>query len=118
MSRKISWIEHHSADSEASSAFYGKLLDVETQPTDMGDHNDYTAMNGDAHSFGLIQSFKGLDGYTGWLLFFTVDELAGEKVKALEMGATAVLEDPGGEHYGPWCAMKDPQGVMFVLFQE
>ena len=59
-------------------------------------------------SFGLIQSFEGLDGFTGWLLFFTVDDLAVDKKKALDMGATVVKEDPGGEHYGPWSAMKDP----------
>jgi predicted enzyme related to lactoylglutathione lyase len=118
MSSFPAWFEHHSEDSESSQTFYGKLLHAKTDPTDMGDHKDYTATVGDDGSFGIIQSFKGLEGYRGWLPFFAVEHLASEKDRGLALGAELVAEDPGGEHYGPWCIFKDPQGLLFALYQD
>mgnify|MGYP002623636508 CR=1 FL=1 len=85
--------------------------------TEAGHHDDWTAMNGNDAVFGIIQSFPGFEGYKGWLPYFIVEDIFSAKARAEKSGAKELHHIVTAEGYGVWCALRDPQGVPFALFQ-
>jgi|GEM_PF-4153032 len=113
----IGWYEHHSGDASESKDFYQKVCNWTMEPTEMDDHDDWTAVQDGIPVFGLIQDFPGFEGYRGWLPYFMVDDLAGARERALAAGASEIHPVVENEGEGAWCALSDPDGVPFALYQ-
>ncbi len=116
----LGWLEHHSGDSEKAQSFYHGLIGYDAmEPCDMGDHNDYSAMRDGEPVFGLIQKFKNLENFTGWMPYLIVDDLDAALARAVELGAEVVhpISRQEGCAAG-WCAVKDPCGALVALYQE
>ncbi|MCU0315087.1 MAG: VOC family protein [Fimbriimonadaceae bacterium] len=113
----MGWFEHHSSDSRKAKDFYGQLFTWEWESTEMGDHDDFTALMGDEAVMGLIQSYPGLENYSGWLPYFVVQDVAASLEKAARLGGDIVVPLESAEGYGSFVVMKDPGGAVFALFQ-
>lgn len=109
------WNELLTDDGEAAYPFYGKVLGVSTEETDMGS-GPYTVFKvGDAMVGGsMAPPMEGIPNH--WLTYFAVADLEETLDKARKLGGK-VLSGPNPTPIGPMATVSDPQGAVFSLFE-
>ncbi|MCB0826390.1 MAG: hypothetical protein KDC26_09390 [Armatimonadetes bacterium] len=111
------WYEHHSDDAKSVRDFYSKIFPYKMEATDMEDHEDYTAMVGDQAIFGMIQSYPGMEGSSGWMPYIVVENCEKSMNDAIEAGADLIVPREEAEGYGSFCVVRDPWGALLAIFE-
>ncbi len=109
------WNELITSDGDAAIAFYGAVVGITPEATDMGD-GSYTLLKvGDQMVGGtMAPPMEGIPNH--WHVYFGVADIDAAVAKARELGAT-VLNGPFDTPVGKMAALADPQGAMFSLHQ-
>lgn len=112
----ISWPELMSNDPEASAKFYTSVFGWDCKVTPMAT-GDYTvAQVGGAGMAGIMK--KPDPGHpTAWSFYVTVDDAKASLKKAVELGATTILETMDIPEVGIFCGIQDPQGAVILMME-
>jgi len=109
------WNELLTDDGETAYAFYGKVLGLTAEVTDMGT-GPYTLLKvGDDMVGGsMAPPMEGIPNH--WHVYFAVEDMEASLEKARQLGAK-VMNGPMPTPIGPMATISDPQGAVFSLFQ-
>lgn len=109
------WNELLTDDGETAYAFYGKVLGVTTEVTDMGT-GPYTLLKvgGEMVAGSMAPSMEGLPNH--WHVYFAVEDMDASLEKVRQLGGQ-VINGPMPTPIGPMATISDPQGAVFSLFQ-
>ena len=109
------WNELLTDDGEAAYPFYGEVVGLTTEVSDMGG-NPYTVFKAGDEMVGgsMAPPMEGIPNH--WHVYFAVEQMDPALEKARELGAT-VINGPMATPIGPMATLSDPQGAIFSLFQ-
>jgi predicted enzyme related to lactoylglutathione lyase len=109
------WNELLTDKPEAAYAFYGEVLGLVAEASDLGDM-PYTVLKvGDDMVAGsMLPPMEAVPNH--WHVYFAVAAMAPALEKARQLGA-AVLNGPIPTPIGPMATLRDPQGAIVSLFE-
>ncbi len=109
------WNELVTAETDKAVVFYGAILGLEGEATDMGT-GPYTTFNvgGEAVAGSMLPPEDGIPSH--WAVYFGTADTAATCEKAKELGG-AVEAGPFDTPIGPMAVIRDPQGAYFSVFQ-
>lgn len=114
----VGWLDITVDDATNLRDFYADVVGWTFQGHSMGDYEDYVMMAGDTAVGGICHKRGGNAQMPGqWLVYITVPDLDAAVKKAEARGAK-ILDGPravGGQ--GKFCALQDPSGAAFALYQ-
>jgi uncharacterized protein len=109
------WSELASSDPEAAKKFYGDMFGWTYMDAPMP-NGVYTIFKYDGNdAAALYQAPAGMPPH--WGVYFSAPELEASTAKAGELGGTVVMGPQDLGFPGSMSVIKDPQGVMFSLWQ-
>jgi len=108
------WNELLTDDIETATAFYGDVLGLTVEASDLGG-NPYTVfkVGDDMVAGSMPPPMKDITNH--WHVYFAVEDIDAALAKARELGAD-VFNGPIPTPIGPMATLSDPQGAMFSLF--
>jgi predicted enzyme related to lactoylglutathione lyase len=109
------WNELLTDDGETAYAFYGQVVGLTSEISDMGG-NPYTLLKvGDDMVAGSMPPpMEGIPNH--WHVYFAVESMGPALDKAQQLGGK-VMNGPMTTPIGPMATVSDPQGAMFSLFE-
>ncbi len=109
------WNELLTDKGEAAYAFYGEVLGLTTEVSDMGG-NPYTLFKagGEMVAGSMPLPMENIPNH--WHVYFAVEHMDPALEKARQLGAK-VLNGPMSTPIGPMATLSDPQGAVFSLFE-
>ncbi len=109
------WNELLTDNGEAAYAFYGDVLGLTTEVSDMGG-NPYTLFKagGEMVAGSMPPPVEGILNH--WHVYFAVEAMDAALDKARQLGAKVVM-GPMPTPIGPMATLSDPQGAIFSLFE-
>lgn len=107
------WDELQSPDVEAAKHYYGELLGWEAKEFAEG----YDVLHaGDAQAGGLMRKPDGTPGAV-WISYIAVDDTDTATARALELGASVLLEPTSMKNVGRFSILADPTGAAIGLYK-
>ncbi|MFZ2056705.1 MAG: VOC family protein [Acidimicrobiales bacterium] len=108
------WNELLTDDGEAACAFYGEVLGLTSELSDMGG-SPYTLfkVGDDMVAGSMPPPMEGIPNH--WHVYFAVEDIDAALATARDLGAD-VVNGPMPTPIGPMATLSDPQGAMFSLF--
>jgi hypothetical protein len=109
------WNELLTDNGEAAYAFYGDVLGLTTEVSDMGG-NPYTLFKAGGEMVGgsMPPPMEGILNH--WHVYFAVEHMDPALETARRLGAK-VINGPMPTPIGPMATLSDPQGAIFSLFE-
>ena len=109
------WNELLTDNGEAAYAFYGDVLGLTTEVSDMGG-NPYTLFKAGGEMVGgsMPPPMEGILNH--WHVYFAVEAMDAALEKARQLGAK-IVNGPMPTPIGPMATLSDPQGAIFSLFE-
>jgi len=108
------WNELLTDDGEAACAFYGEVLGLTSELSDMGGSPYILFKVGDDMVAGSMPPpMEGIPNH--WHVYFAVEDIDAALAKARDLGAN-VVNGPMPTPIGPMATLSDPQDAMFSLF--
>lgn len=113
------WCDITVDDADRLAKFYEKVMGWEASPVDMGGYNDYVMMKADGTPAGGICHNKGVNSGipSGWLPYFTVDDLDAAIESAESLGGARVGDI---KHHGSdrFCVLRDSAEHHCAIYQK
>ena len=111
------WADLSTGDVPAASAFYSGLLGWKIAPGE-NDPSGYLHISNGETMIGGVPPAHMSDPHAPphWLLYFLVDDCDARTLKAVSLGAKALMPPSSIEHVGRMSVVADPQGATFALF--
>lgn len=108
-----SWSEYNGTDAKAARSFYTKVLGWKIDEMPMGDGSTYHTVKIGEDSVGGF-SPTAMPA-SGWVTYFTCDDVDARYKKAVEAGAKTMAEPFDVPGVGRMCHLFDPTGAVFAL---
>jgi uncharacterized protein len=110
-----SWIDVVQPDLKAAQEFYGGLLGwtfQEWSNVELGHTYLLALLDGE-----VAAGLSSREGEVAWRTYVTVDDLDAATDAALNSGASLVIPKSASADDGRWCAVRDPAGAEFGLWE-
>ena len=116
---RVGWIDMTVENASETRDFYAAVVGLVPEPVSMGGYDDYSMMipgSGEA-SAGICHA-RGSNAAipSGWLIYFTVENVDASAATCVEQGGEIVVE-PRGLAGGRFCVIRDPNGAVAALYQ-
>ena len=113
------WEELHTPDPDAAKAFYAEVFGWQASDMDMGDLGTYVllGLGGDDNLAGILRKPDEQPGPAYWLTYLGTEDADASTAKAIELGATQLLEPTSMQGVGRFSILVDPTGATFGLYQ-
>ena len=120
------WYELHTSDVDGAIAFYRELVGWSTDALQMGPDMTYHLIvpeqvdDEQANAggiMGMMQPHRESGEPSRWFTYFNVDDCEAAHARALELGATSVMEPHDIPGAGRSCWVSDPQGALIALMK-
>jgi predicted enzyme related to lactoylglutathione lyase len=112
----LCWNELASPDPETSSTFYSRLFGWTSERFDEGGMEYLTVKNSDGRANGGIRRAASTEPCY-WLVYFGTDDIEAALDRLRELGGRQLMDEPMALPMGTLCAVQDPQGAVFALYQ-
>lgn len=110
-----SWVEYNGKDPEGMRKFYTDVLGWSVTDMPMADGSSYAYI-------GIGE--QGVGGFSprpmeqsGWIVYLTVDDVDARFKKAVDAGATAMMEPFDAPGVGRMCHLMDPTGAPIAFIK-
>ncbi|HXQ18623.1 MAG TPA: VOC family protein [Acidimicrobiales bacterium] len=111
----VLWNELMTDDPKKAVAFYGQVVGVGSEGTDIGG-TPYTLLTVNGSTVGGVTTPSMLGAPNHWHVYFGTGDVAASVQRATELGAT-VLSPPSTSPIGTSATLRDPQGAVFSVFK-
>lgn len=113
------WDELMAIDVEAAKRFYGAVVGWTAADMDMGEMGTYTLLNraGDVNAAGLMPKPADMPGPAVWLTYVATDDVDATVARAIDLGASVIVEGMDIPSVGRIAVLSDPTGGAFGLFR-
>lgn len=115
------WFELSSTDPQSSFNFYSQLFGWNRTDMDLGAMGTYSFLsnaNGTIGAFCDMQpDLKAHGAPSYWAVYFSVDQCDASTSRAVELGASVVMQPMDVSSHGRLSILTDPEGAMFCLWQ-
>jgi predicted enzyme related to lactoylglutathione lyase len=115
------WMELATTNAPAAREFYGSIFGWTANIQDMGPSGEYTIFQLDgkdssaSYTLQAEQTNQGVPPH--WMLYIAVANADEAAAKATALGATVIMGPFNVMEHGRMVVIKDPQGVMFTVWQ-
>jgi predicted enzyme related to lactoylglutathione lyase len=116
----IGWMDLTVANAPAVRDFYKAVVGWDVTPVSMGDYEDYCMVppGGGDPVAGVCHARGANEGIPPvWMAYIIVEDLDKSLASCSEHGGSIVFGPKKYGDQGAWCAVRDPAGAVFALFQ-
>lgn len=115
---KFAWHDLTVENADEVKTFYEKVLDLRSEPVDMGGYSDYNMINEDNEVVAGICHKKGVNSNipSQWMNYFTVKNIENKLKTAEELGAKIIVPlNPNSEY--KMAIIQDIAGAFIALYE-
>lgn len=110
------WFELTTSDQDKAQDFYQAVVGWQIAPSPMPEHGGYRVANAGNESIaGLMTPPPGMDGVSGWRLYFGTSDVDAMAARVQEIGGKLFFGPMDIPHVGRFAVVADPQGVVFNI---
>jgi hypothetical protein len=111
------WTDLSTTDPEAAKAFYCGLFGWEYEDMPAGEGMTYTMLRQNGNFVAALAEVMQPGQPAAWMSYVSVDNVDATSARALELGASALMEPFDVLEAGRMAILQDPTGAVFALWQ-